>query len=192
MSHPVRMSGRVVFFEWRVGTMRFFLQQNTNWIFLFPLFLFAILFSAESAVATTEFQKEFIKLYAKGKEVDKDFKKIIRKGKCYVCHQGKDDHKNCNVYGMALAEYITEDDKKDKKKIIASLKLVADQASDPDSADAPTFGELISKGELPGGSIADSKIEPPKAEGEEVKEDSSEEKPEEASNNESEGDVTDS
>lgn len=32
-----------------------------------------------------------------------------------------------------------------------------------DGPDSPTFGELIAQGVLPGGSIEDSKIEPPKA-----------------------------
>ena len=166
------------------------------------LLLFALLFTAQPAAATTEFQKEFIKQYAKGKEVDKAFKKLVRKGKCYVCHQGKDDHKNCNVYGKALAEYLVEDDKKDKEKIIASLKLVADQSSDSKAEGSPTFGELIAEGKLPGGSIEDSKVEPPKAEGESdeesteekpsSEESAAEESPEEPANNETDNDVSES
>lgn len=146
--------------------MRFCQKRPPAGLFLMPLLLLAFLLSAQPAVASTEFQKEFVKLYAKGKEVDKDYKKLVRKGKCYVCHQGKEDRKNCNIYGKILAEYLTKEDEKDKEKIIASIKLVADKSSDPDSEDSPTFGELIAEGKLPGGLLADSKIEPPEAEGE--------------------------
>ncbi len=167
--------------------MIYFLKRTPSWLLIFSLAL--SLLPATRVEATTEFQKEFVKLYAKGKDVDKTFKKLVRKAKCYACHQGKDDHKNCNIYGKALSEYLSEDDKKDKKKIVAALKKVADQSSNPSQADSsPTFGELIAKGELPGGSIADSKIEPPKAEGE-AGEESLAKKTEESTNNQAEEDV---
>ena len=113
-----------------------------------------------AAVAHTSFQREFLKVYTKGEGVDKDFCQLARKAKCYLCHQGKEDRKNYNSYGLALTAYLTEDDKKDKEKIGAALRTVADESSDPSKSDAPTFGQLITEGKLPGGPLEESKKEP--------------------------------
>jgi hypothetical protein len=116
-------------------------------------------FAAEQpAAAHQEHQREFQNLYAKKPDVDKDFKKLVRSAKCYVCHQGKEDRKNYNAYGKALTAYLTEADRKDKKKIIEALETVAAELSG--GAGSSTFGELIAKGELPGGPLADAKKEP--------------------------------
>ncbi|MGL4512089.1 MAG: hypothetical protein ACRCT8_03295 [Lacipirellulaceae bacterium] len=121
----------------------------------------AVLCSARPAGAFTEFQKEFQKLHAGGE--DKEFRKLARRAKCNACHQGK-DRKNNNAYGDALGVHIQEKHKKDKKAIVAALKLVADQQSVADEPGSPTFGALMARGELPGGSLVDSKKEPPKSE----------------------------
>jgi hypothetical protein len=125
----------------------------------FSLLLLLIALSARPAEAFTEFQKEFQTLYANGE--DKEFRKLARKAKCNACHQGK-DRKNNNAYGDALGVYIQKKHKKDKEAIIAALKKVADESSDPSKPDAPTFGQRMAGGELPAGSLEDSKKEPPK------------------------------
>ena len=112
----------------------------------------------QRAAAHAEHQREFQNLYAKKPDVDKDFKKLVRSAKCYVCHQGKEDRKNYNRYGKALTAHLTEADRKNKKKIIEALETVAAELSNGEGS--PTFGELIAKGELPGGPLEESKKEP--------------------------------
>lgn len=111
------------------------------------------------ARAHSQFQKGFYDFYTKGPGVDSDFRKLARKAKCLICHQGKEDRTNYNRYGLAMLDYLTEEDKKDKAKIKAALKTVADLPSD--GPDSPTFGELIAEGVLPGGTLEDCKKEPP-------------------------------
>lgn len=110
------------------------------------------------AAAHPEYQRAFQTEYAKSPDVDKDFRKLVRTAKCYLCHQGKEDRKNYNRYGKALTAHLVEADKKNKEKIAAALEAVAAQLSDGEGS--PTFGELIGQGELPGGSLEDSKKEP--------------------------------
>ena len=112
----------------------------------------------QRAAAHAEHQREFQNLYAKKPDVEKAYKNLVRSAKCNVCHQGKEDRKNYNAYGKALTAHLTEADRKDKKKIIKSLETVAAELSNGEGS--PTFGELIAKGELPGGPLAESKKEP--------------------------------
>lgn len=121
--------------------------------------LAAVVAAASPAAAFKEYQKVFVAEYAKGSEADRDFARLVRKAKCYVCHQGKEDRKNCNVYGVAVGVHLKEDDKKDKEKIAAMLRLVA--AESVDASGGETFGERMARGELPGGSLDESKKEPP-------------------------------
>lgn len=125
------------------------------------LILAATAWAPTCVLAHTEFQKGFIDLYTKGPDADRDFRKLARKAKCYLCHQGKEDRTNYNRYGEVMLDYLTEDDKKDKPKIAAALKTVGDLPSD--GPDSPTFAELIARGDLPGGTLEASKKEPPKA-----------------------------
>lgn len=129
--------------------------------FLLCTALLAATVPVSPASGYAEFQKEFLSIYAKGADADPDFRKLARKAKCYVCHQGKEDRTNYNRYGLALTEHLGEEDKKDKEKIAEALATVADQSSDPNDPAAKTFGELIGAAELPGGSLEDSKKEPP-------------------------------
>lgn len=108
--------------------------------------------------AIPQFQKQFIALYADG--TDEAYTTLIKKeAKCWVCHQGK-SKKNRNVYGEAAGELLTKKDKKETEKIIAALQEIAEKSSDPDNSEAPTFGELIAAGKLPGGELEDLKAEP--------------------------------
>lgn len=123
--------------------------------------LFGVLLSAVApAVAHSEHMREFYNLYTKGKGADGDFRNLARKAKCNLCHQGKEERANYNPYGEELTLHLTEEDRKDKEKIVAALKTVADKTSNPDDPSAPTFGELIASGKLPGGPLEDSLREP--------------------------------
>jgi hypothetical protein len=120
--------------------------------------LVLVLAARHPADAHPEYQREFQNAYAKKPDVDKEFKKLVRTAKCYICHQGKEDRKNYNVYGKAMTAHLVEADKKNKKKISKALETVAAELSSGEGS--PTFGELIAKGELPGGPLEESKKEP--------------------------------
>lgn len=113
-------------------------------------------FAAPSA-AFPQFQKQFVLKYADGS--DEAYADAVKEAKCFVCHQGK-KKKNRNAYGQALHQYLGKKDKKDVDKIVTALETVADESSDPDDPDAPTFGELIAGGDLPGGPLDEAKEEP--------------------------------
>lgn len=81
------------------------------------LILVVMLLAVAEARAHSQFQKGFYDLYAKGPGVDSDFRKLARKAKCFICHQGKEDRTNYNRYGLVMLAYLTEEDKKDKAKI---------------------------------------------------------------------------
>jgi hypothetical protein len=111
-----------------------------------------------SAVAFPPFQKQFLIKYADG--TDEAYTKLAKDdAKCLVCHQGK-KRKNRNSYGEALSELIGKKDQKDTDKIVAALEEVAKKSSNPDDPDAPTFGELIEEGKLPGGDLEALQAEP--------------------------------
>lgn len=115
---------------------------------------------ATPSLAIKQFQTEFLKKYADGS--DEAFTEKAKDAKCYVCHQGR-KKKNRNPFGEALHEFLDKKkDKKDVDKIIASLEKVAAMPSDADDPDAPTFGDLIAEGKLPGGTLEEAKAEPPK------------------------------
>lgn len=136
-------------------------------ILLLGLAPLVCLLAAPPAHGYSEFQKEFRRHYLRGSGVDKDFRKLVMKAKCFVCHRAgetdDEDDKPNNRYGEAMAEHVGEADKKDKKKIVAAIKLIADEPSDPDDASSPTFGDLIESGELPGGPLDEVKKRPGEA-----------------------------
>lgn len=109
------------------------------------------------AAAFPQFQKQFIEKYADGS--DKEYTELVDDAKCFVCHQGKKKN-NRNPYGEALHEYIGKKDRKDDAKIQDALAKVAEQSSNPEDPAAPTFGELIAEGKLPGGDLERAKMEP--------------------------------
>jgi hypothetical protein len=118
-------------------------------------------FAVQSAHATPPFQAEFIKLYVKDHSNEEFAKMVKTKAKCHTCHQGKKVGPHHNAYGKQLAELLdAKTDKKDVEKIKGALEKVAKMHSDPKDDKSPTFGELIAKGELPGGDLEKSKEEP--------------------------------
>lgn len=113
---------------------------------------------ATPSLAIKQFQDQFLAKYADGS--DAAFTEVAKGAKCYVCHQGK-KKKNRNPYGEALHEFLDKKrDKKDVEKIVESLEKVAAMSSNADDPDAPTFGDLIAEGQLPGGALEDAKAEP--------------------------------
>ncbi len=128
--------------------------------------LLTIALAAVPACAPPEYQRAFLNRYTKGSGVDKDFRKLARKAKCNLCHQGKEDRANYNRYGEAFinrlseADRLSEEHKKDKERVAAAIELAAGLSTDRDDAEAPTFGELIAAGELPGGPLEKALEEP--------------------------------
>lgn len=113
---------------------------------------------ASQADAFPQFKKQFEALYVE--EGASEFGGLGKKEGCYICHKGKKGkHFPRNFYGETLDEYLGKKDRKDVEKIVASIKKIADESSDPSDADAPTFGELIAEGKLPGGLLEDLKAE---------------------------------
>lgn len=142
----------------RLNSLLKMTTSKTKAASLFVSCSFVLIFASD-AFAYVQFQKEFQKTYA-GRE-NREFRDIVRKAKCFVCHQGEDnDHKFNNAYGQALAALLGEDDKKDKKKINDALEKIAAMPSDANDPESKTFGDLILAGELPGGSVEDAKKDP--------------------------------
>ncbi|MEO0530679.1 MAG: hypothetical protein AAF266_08900 [Planctomycetota bacterium] len=116
---------------------------------------------ATPAAAHPEYQRGFQTVYTKGPDIDKDFRKLVRKAKCNLCHQGKKDRTKYNRYGTELLDHLADGDKKNKEKIATALAAVADLPSDGDGS--PTYADLIAAGSLPGGPLKASQVEPPDA-----------------------------
>ncbi|HEY1600791.1 MAG TPA: hypothetical protein VGG64_14375 [Pirellulales bacterium] len=111
--------------------------------------------SLNTAYAIKPFKDEFDAKYVKDSN-NAEFVEAVKKANCNLCHgknaEGKDDKKVRNAYGMALDKLLDKkEDAKNKEKIQAALDTVAAEKSNPDNPNAPTFGELIKQGKLPGG-----------------------------------------
>ncbi|MGL4512088.1 MAG: hypothetical protein ACRCT8_03290 [Lacipirellulaceae bacterium] len=110
------------------------------------------------AEAFPEFQKQYLLKYADG--TDSAFTAVAKEAKCLSCHQGMKSKKNRNAYGEALHAHVGKRDKKDVEKIVAALATVAAESSKPETEGAPTWGEIIADGKLPGGELEALKMEP--------------------------------
>jgi hypothetical protein len=125
---------------------------------LYALAMFALMVGvwavADAAWAIKPFQEQFVELYVKAdstEPADVAFAELVKSAKCNVCHKGK-KKKDRNVYGEALSELLDKKaDKDNKEKIRESLAKVAAMPSNPADPSAPTFGDLIKEGKLPGG-----------------------------------------
>ncbi|MFM8413521.1 MAG: hypothetical protein ACKOCX_02230 [Planctomycetota bacterium] len=106
--------------------------------------------SAREAFAIKQFADEFKAAYVKeGTPLAAE----VETAKCNVCHKGS-NKKERNAYGEALAKLLDKkEDKENKEKIRQALDTVAKESSDPAKPDAPTFGDLIAAGKLPGGPV---------------------------------------
>jgi hypothetical protein len=101
------------------------------------------------AYAIPKFAEEFKAMYVKD---GTPLAAAVKESKCNVCHVAGTKHVKRNAYGNALAERLDKkEDAKNVEKIRKALEEVAALPSDPAKADAPTFGQLIADGKLPGG-----------------------------------------
>ncbi len=102
------------------------------------------------AFAMKEFFGEFKAVYVKPDSADANDKALVSEvetAKCNVCHVGS-SKKERNSYGNALADLLDKkEDKKNQEKIRTALETVAAM---PSADGAPTFGELLKQGKLPG------------------------------------------
>jgi len=102
------------------------------------------------AFANKEFFDEFNAVYVKPDSSDANDKALVAEvetAKCNVCHVGS-SKKERNSYGNALADLLDKkEDKKNQEKIRTALDTVAAM---PSADGAPTFGELLKQGKLPG------------------------------------------
>lgn len=116
--------------------------------------------ASPTAKAVPQFKKEFDALYVKPDSEngnEKVFAETVEKVKCDVCHVPKKPKKMRNGYGEALSQFLDHKaDKNNKEKIIEALEKVAAMKSVADDDNAPTFGELIAAGKLPGGEVDDA------------------------------------
>jgi hypothetical protein len=117
----------------------------------------ALTSSVKPVFGIDAFKKEFVAKYVKKDpttDEDKAFAAAVTKANCNVCHVGK-TKKVRNEYGKALDELLDKKaDMKNTAKIQEALDKVGGMKSDPKDDTSPTFGELISKGKLPGGEPA--------------------------------------
>lgn len=111
--------------------------------------------SSRPAYAIKQFFDEFKAVYVKPESADANEKALaaeVETAKCNVCHAGS-NKKERNAYGNALAELLDKKaDAKNVEKIKDALNKVAGMSSDSSKPDAPTFGDLMKQGKLPGGS----------------------------------------
>ncbi len=122
---------------------------------------------SSQAVANSKLKAAFGKEYA-GDKADDDYKALVKKGGCYVCHvKGEDKKKVRNVYGEALHELFEKDDfpmaefKKDPEKYTERVKAIFKKALAEKSGDEKhkTFGDRIKAKLLPGGNVEGKKDE---------------------------------
>ncbi|HTU25277.1 MAG TPA: hypothetical protein VMF30_07770 [Pirellulales bacterium] len=116
----------------------------------------ALSWRAASVQAYPEFKEEFDKKYVKDANVpgiaaeEKALSQAAGTAKCNICHVKGENKKVRNSYGEALDKLLDKGDKKNVAKINKALDSAADEKSDPNVANSPTFGELIKSGKLPG------------------------------------------
>jgi hypothetical protein len=108
-----------------------------------------------------EFKKSFSARYA-GDGTSEDYKKLVRKAGCNVCHvpgEPKDAH---NAFGVALKDVIpgsamerkkeAKDQGREKEEVaqlLKELEAAFDKVEQVNSGDGVTYGERIREGKLP-------------------------------------------
>ena len=106
--------------------------------------------TSREAFAIKQFADQFTALYAQD---GMPLAAAVKTAKCNVCHVGK-KKTDRNAYGEALAKLLDKKtDKEDIEKIRKALETVANESSNPEDPAAPTFGDLIEAGKLPGGAV---------------------------------------
>ena len=117
--------------------------------------------TAKPAAAVLQFYKVWETEYLTN-HPDQDFAALVKKpaNRCFICHQGK-NRKHHNAYGEHLEELLDrKKDVKDKEKIAAAIKQVADLHVDPSDDTSETFAARIAAGKFPAGELEELKKEP--------------------------------
>jgi hypothetical protein len=142
-----------------------------SWALMSATTVAAVGLKLPSAHAIPPFMKEFTAKYVKAdatEDKDKAFaEKVTKTAKCNVCHLGA-DKKMRNAYGTQLAMLLKKDNFKaerlqaepDKVKTEIDSALDAVAAMKSGDGDAPTFGDLIAQGKLPGGDVVAEPAKP--------------------------------
>jgi len=122
-----------------------------RYLFCLSILSFCII-TTQQVAAFPQFNSVFKKLYI-DKDTPEEFKTLIKKTKCAICHDntkkkpnGSTDKKFRNPYGEALDELLSKEDKKNKEKIHEALEKIASQKA-PNSEE--TYGDRIKKYKLP-------------------------------------------
>ena len=106
-----------------------------------------VLSASQVAQARPKYNTEFWGMY------EKEIGKLKDETKCAACHNGGDDKKKRNDYGVAMTDALVGKDVGGKKnetdvaKIKKALEVIAKQKS---GTEGKTFGDLIKEGKLPG------------------------------------------
>ncbi|HEY6563241.1 MAG TPA: hypothetical protein VIY86_01985 [Pirellulaceae bacterium] len=116
---------------------------------------------APNVFGLPEFKKAFTQKYA-GENVPEDFKKLLRKTNCNVCHVARKPKQERNAYGEALANLIPGDaadrkktakkEGKDKEVTAEILKEFEDALTKVEAeknSAGETFGDRLKSGKLP-------------------------------------------
>ena len=103
-----------------------------RYLFCLSILSFCII-TTQQVAAFPQFNSVFKKLYI-DKDTPEEFKTLIKKTKCAICHDntkkkpnGSTDKKFRNPYGEALDELLSKEDKKNKEKIHEALEKIASQ-----------------------------------------------------------------
>ncbi|MCA9190343.1 MAG: hypothetical protein KDB03_01220 [Planctomycetales bacterium] len=128
---------------------------------LLALALASVLVPGSQALAFKQIADQFKGKYA-GDEANADFKELVKKAGCNVCHvKGEDKKKVRNPYGNALhealeeAEFPVADFKKNPEKYAEKLKEIMTKVEEEKCKDEEhkTFGARIKANLLPGGDV---------------------------------------
>ena len=122
-----------------------------RYLFCLSILSFCII-TTQQVAAFPQFNSVFKKLYI-DKDTPEEFKTLIKKTKCAICHDntkkkpnGSTDKKFRNPYGEALDELLSKEDKKNKEKIHEALEKIASQKA---ANSEETYGDRIKKYKLP-------------------------------------------
>lgn len=112
------------------------------------------------AFAIKQLNDKFVEIYASpdSKDVNDDFKKLVKEAKCNVCHIQGENKKKRNPFGEAMHEAIeeakfpTKEFGKEPAKFADQVKDIFKKVVDQKAGTTDkTYAERMKAGELPGG-----------------------------------------
>jgi hypothetical protein len=108
------------------------------------------------AWAIKGFSDQFVDTYAENSS-DAEFKELVEKAKCNICHVQGENKKVRNPYGDAAAKLLDKKDfpakrfKEEPEKCKEEIEAAFRKLEEMKAPDGETFGEKIKAGLLPGG-----------------------------------------